>query len=145
MCLTIKKGTKRQVATRSMRVFKVLTKDDDGDLESPFRFMPYKRNEMYKAPMRRRNSRKQHSGNNSVDIGLHAYISLKEAMYYGSCLSGRRVVEAFIPKGASFYRGKRGDIVSNKLQTRTLRILARVRTRDLYDCDNWEKAKQKAR
>ena len=48
-----------------------------------------------------------------INDGLHAYQDLYKADEI--CYDGRKIVEMWIPKGAKYYLGVNGDIVSNQM------------------------------
>lgn len=124
MCLRIRRDGPRRArtATKSIRVFKaldVIRSDSKGRRyrESPVREFRYHDKSTYSAEMQSCMPR-----DHSINLGLHAYTKL------GQCAAGWQapIIEAFIPKGARYWFGDCEDIVSNRLQIRSLDAVAYV-------------------
>ena len=123
MCLHIPKSdSHRHTAVNPINVYKVLERND----QSPFQNFKYKPNERVKARMRK-NKRTDHNfvdqatfDPNEVSIGLHAFRSLQSAKgFYHP--NNEKIVKMTIPKGAHYYIGDEDDIVSDTLDTSTLK------------------------
>ena len=92
-----------RVAKRALLVYKVLT---TWTRESPFRRFHYAPGVEYSEDMVPRCT--------TVDVGLHAFRSKARANNFRD--GGERVYRAYVPKGATYYLGDSGDIVSDRLR-----------------------------
>lgn len=110
MCLRIKKDTKRIQAKRAVKVWKVLL---TGSNSAPFHDFIY--NKGVNKSLLRRDKRYCCI----VFRGLHAWASKKEAGLMR--IDGEKIVEAFIPKGAYYYKGSREDIASDTLVIKSMK------------------------
>jgi len=55
-------------------------------------------------------------GSGTVEKGIHAIVNANDARYAkGVMLSGNKLFEAVIPKGAHYYIGDMGDIVADRM------------------------------
>lgn len=142
MCLTVdltehkwiagKKMPSPKIAKADIPVVKILETRDNGETWlSPFSRYPYERNVIYyqtgkdKFEISRshweRGSRKRRQLCRITE-GLHSFQSAKDARTYSWLQASNRgktraqLHEGIIPKGAKYYVGKRGDLVSDQLQ-----------------------------
>lgn len=96
------------IAVADIVVFKGLS----GNL-SPFTDFRYRANREYRRIMRGEDGSAQRVG-----PGLHSFVT-----FYGAkdCMFSNRVVLCIIPKGAHLFKGKHGDLVSDRLITGDLK------------------------
>lgn len=129
MCLTIrgigierKTRPRPKTANKSITVYKIVTKFGK-DIISQYQRFEYKLGKVY--------TTKFGISANKIDQGLHAY--RKEAIRCQITGYNRyhKVMECKIPKGAKYYIGRHGDIVSNKLKTIGLISRTELRLRGL--------------
>jgi len=110
------------VALRDKKVFKVVRKGNTYRMEnlSPFFSLLYRENCGYEANLKATFAPRYWSMF-EINEGLHAYTSKWRAeKWIGKSHYEYKVVEVTVPKGALYYRGGGGEIVSNKLVTKSL-------------------------
>lgn len=125
MCLYIDKRHPNLIeAKRSITVYKLLYCDeDDGSYKSVVKHFLYEPHQIVKSLIEVKEVKSSNDQQNKriyVTTGLHAYRSLDRAMnsnfWYGL------IVKMTIPKGAHYYLGTHGDIVSDTLETGNMAI-----------------------
>lgn len=121
MCLTILKNTNKFVAESNILVYKCLDCEDDKYC-TPFQYVPIYFNNG-KTELEVKNFTYSHHIDilhisNTVNQGIHAYYVYNETKEvckaFGYCC-GTKTHYAIIPKGAKYYVGNKGDVVSTKL------------------------------
>lgn len=113
MCLTIQKGTCRMTAVKPIKVYKLLFHNPNG--EPGFQSICY---DFMWEPNTTVTSKLKVAAS-SVYEGLHAFMSLNAAARSG--YSFHCIVKMTIPKGAHYYIGNDNDIVSDTLETGTMK------------------------
>ena len=111
MCLIT--TTPYETSTKPITVWKVMVEN-----HSVFRGTPYKPNVVRTAPRMRKDAKE----GSTVYIGLHAYRTKARAVETAD-MPIRRIVKMTIPVGAHYYLGSTGDIVSDTLETGTLKTV----------------------
>lgn len=119
MCLVVKSGP--HISTKNITVYKILQKYWHSDDESLIGFSPYQgfaydKNTSYFTKFKK-SEEKQYR----IFAGFHAYISKKEADYHFHPQCNQIIVKMTIPAYTKYYRGFRGDIVSEIIITGTPR------------------------
>ena len=117
MCLVIKKHTQRRTASKPIKVWKLLGVDNT----SPFYNHVYFPNQTYVAKF---SFSYDVYDNKFVESGLHAYCTLDGAEYFR--FPDEYIVQMTIPKGAHYYLGSLGDIVTDTIESGDL-VLAQFR------------------
>lgn len=116
MCLTIQNGEFERTAVADMIVYKVLMLDG----VAPFTGFQYKPNTIY-----RLDKKLFVNKFNEIEEGFHSYVSHKKALDMSDWFdyahgTFTKVVEFAIPKGAKYYLGTDGDIVSTSIKSGNL-------------------------
>ena len=111
MCLWVKRDAR--IAKKNIKVWKIL----DGDRAPYYNEFVYVRNKLHHSELKA-----DIPSHNLIQEGLHSFIKLRRALYSASLLNGTNnsvglwskvaVHQMIIPKGAVFYIGHSGDIVS---------------------------------
>lgn len=118
MCLTILEKTNKRVAVNDILVYKCLDYDSDS-YSTPFQYFPIYFTENGRYWMSVKNFTYSHEGNyKNVEQGIHAYYDKEMAddtseSFVDSC--GTETHYAIIPKGAKYYIGNKGDVVTTTL------------------------------
>jgi len=122
MCLTLNKESKLRVATRDIKVYKMMMIRSDGKEITPFNDYELKQTNITELQIKP-------SIHYSIDLGFHSYAKLSDANAQAKCWDADNydhyVVRCIIPKGAKYwdgtsnnianYNGKLKSYVSNKL------------------------------
>jgi hypothetical protein len=116
MCLDLRTDQKRNdcnapiplIAKKDIICYKYLVILDKGKYKTPYRDFVVKHKATMEATLR--------CSQYSVYEGIHAFTSLKKAKVKIIGNKGAVVVEAIIPKGAQYFRGKDSDIVATKMK-----------------------------
>lgn len=114
MCLIA--TTNIRIAKRSIICYKLLNRDWQGNLTSPYRYTSYEMGETKTVPYftdlhdRKIRKRKKFTG---INAGLHAFSTLQRARQ--SKLSYYVIAKCSIPKGTPYIRGTYNEIVALKL------------------------------
>lgn len=127
MCLCIDKRHPNLIeAKRSITVYKLLYRDEDGSYKSVVQDFLYEPYQIVKSLIKVRSYFCDQSQGGYVTTGLHAYRSLKHAMdsYLWNAQGNNVIVKMIIPKGAHYYIGTNGDIVSDTLDTADMTVTA---------------------
>lgn len=121
MCLTIaNNSTKPLIAKKDILVWKVITKNNIS-IWREFRYYP---NKTYITKFYIECGNLVYNYNMmfcTVYSGFHAYLSRSIARKVKSYVNDEKVVKFIIPKGAKYYLGDDGDIVSNKIRSGDLK------------------------
>ena len=121
MCLYIDKRHPNLIeAKRAITVYKLLYRDEDGSYKSVVQDFLYEPHQIVKSLIEVKVKVRDQDQRNIVTIGLHAYRSLDRAMVTNFWYS--LIVKMTIPKGAHYYLGTHGDIVSDTLETGNMTI-----------------------
>jgi hypothetical protein len=106
--------SKPYIAKEDMLVYKVISESD----KSLYARFQYKPNELYRL---RKPLRPAGTFADRVNEGFHAYTQLSTATFkcsvYGGWTDKPKVVQFTIPKGARYFLGKMGDIVSTSIRS----------------------------
>lgn len=119
MCLHIKKGTGIRTAKKRIEVFKVITSDNHSLFKHHYTWAPHSYRKANMAASREGCDR-------LVYDGFHAFRSPEWAMPYSifPCrIPPEKIVRMYIPRGAKYYIGDDGDIVSNRIYSGTLKAI----------------------
>lgn len=110
MCLTIRNGTRKEkpyIATEAITCYKVVR--GKKYITSEYKHFRYELGKLYKVEMGKIYDR--------VERGLHSYtIKGLKSSSHKILYDSKRAVRCKIPKGASYYIGRYGDLVSNKIK-----------------------------
>ena len=123
MCLFIKNTKGVNTDSEAFKEYKIVAKEDKvcykllfDDFASVCEYFQYEKNFIYyqdeKKPIDRFTF-KFYNLTIGISKGLHSYSTLNFAR--NSLLSGDIIVECIIPKGAIYFEGNQGDIVSDQL------------------------------
>lgn len=110
MCLSVRAGTGCRVAEEPITVYKVIGRDNVS-ASYAFQYVP---NTTYRIDASKFKAEKV--GNvEFVNEGFHSFAALEDAREYLITLRYEKVVAFTIPKGAHYYVGTRGDLVSDSI------------------------------
>ena len=117
MCLFIHpKYSHKYEALRDIKVYKYLAVNECGDYLSPYMKTPWRKGTKRCVPDIGVGVDYSNYGYCSVERGLHAFFTLAKGIGLPRLIENDIVrVEMIIPKGALFFIGDRGDIVSTQL------------------------------
>lgn len=128
MCLYINKSLHKEIdnilqphiAKSNMTVWKVITTDN----YSYYKNKPYKPNTLYpRVKFGYYSQVIKQILETVIEMGYHSYKSRENArnLHFNSIMDDTKIVKFIIPKGAKYYIGEDGDIVSNIIKSGDLK------------------------
>lgn len=117
MCLYVKRGKAIKTATQDIIVYKKITKTNISEYQS-FKYQP---NTLYRLRKKLVAERICSNSIRSVNRGFHAFRYKLDRPNYTN--NYYKIVEFTIPKGAKYYTGENGDIVSTSIRSGSLKRL----------------------
>ena len=115
MCLYTNSANVK-TAKKKITVYKMLCKSPSGEFISPYRGFKYKKGVIYDSNLKLIAT--PIPTTYIVENGLHSFKSirsLKKSYVYSDYYKRAIICKCIIPKGAKYYEGNIGDIVSNAL------------------------------